>query len=70
MNILKEHIRVQQPTILALVETHIMGSKAQSVCYRIGFEGCFRVEAQGFRGGIWILWRPNEVGVNILRHHV
>ncbi|KAJ8434791.1 hypothetical protein Cgig2_033741 [Carnegiea gigantea] len=53
MNVLKEHIRVQQPTILALVETHITGSRAQSVCDRIGFGGCFWVEAQGFRGGIW-----------------
>ncbi|KAJ8421811.1 hypothetical protein Cgig2_009394 [Carnegiea gigantea] len=60
MNVLKEHIRVQQPTILALVETHITGSRAQSVCDRIGLGGCFRVEAQGFHDGIWILWRPDE----------
>ncbi|KAJ8423470.1 hypothetical protein Cgig2_013513 [Carnegiea gigantea] len=69
MNVLKEHIGIQQPTILALVETHITGSRAQFVCDRIGYGWCFHVEAQGFRGGIWVLWRSEDVGVNIIRHH-
>ena len=52
LNMPKEHIRMQPPNILALVETHISGPKAQAVCDKIGFEGCFRVEAQGFQGRI------------------
>lgn len=69
MNVLKEHIRLQHPSIIARMETHIAGARAQSVCDRIGFGRCFRVEAQGFQGGIWVLWRPEEVKVNIIRHH-
>ncbi|KAJ8445994.1 hypothetical protein Cgig2_021826 [Carnegiea gigantea] len=34
MNILKEHIRLQQPTILALVETHITSARAKSDHYQ------------------------------------
>ena len=69
MNVLKEHIWLQRPTILALAETHIAGSRAQSVYDRIGFRGCFRVEARGFEGGIWVLWKPEEVDSTIIHHH-
>lgn len=69
MNVLKKHIRLHQPTILALVETHIASSRAQNVYNIIGFRGCFRVEAQGFQGGIWVLWRLEDIEVNIIRHH-
>ena len=44
----KEHIRMQRPRVVALVETHIFCDRAQTVCDKIGFGGCFRVEAQGF----------------------
>lgn len=52
LTMLREVIRINNPTILALVETHISGETAQKVCDRIGFSGQFRVDAQGFRGGI------------------
>ncbi|KAJ8431324.1 hypothetical protein Cgig2_013540 [Carnegiea gigantea] len=34
MNVLKEHIRVHRPTILALLETHIAGARAQTVAIK------------------------------------
>lgn len=66
---LRELIRINKPTILALVETHISGDTAQRVCDRIGFSGQFRVDAQGFRGGIRILWRKELVTLNVLDAH-
>jgi len=47
-NILREHIHMHKPSIVALVETRISGKKAQLTCDKIGFRNCFRVEAKGF----------------------
>lgn len=69
LTMLREVIRINNPTILALVETHISGDTAQKVCDRIGFSGQFRVDAQGFRGGIWLFWRKELVNVHVLDSH-
>jgi len=37
LNVLREHIRRHRPSIVALVETRISGSRAQSVCNGTGF---------------------------------
>ncbi|XP_074288047.1 uncharacterized protein LOC141613204 [Silene latifolia] len=69
LSMLKELIRVNNPHVLALVETHISGATAQRVYDRINFGGKTRVEAEGFSGGIWIFWRPEEVSVKPLIHN-
>ena len=69
LRVLKEHIRLRRPSIVALVETHISGARAQAICDKVGFEGYFWVEAQGFQGGIWILWRLEDLDLNIIRSH-
>jgi len=69
LNILREHIRQHRPHIVALVETRISGVRAQSVNKKIGFRNCFRVEAQGFQGGIWVLWNEEEMEIEILTSH-
>ena len=68
-NSLKEYIRSHRPAIIALLETHISGRRADDVCNRIGLQGRYRVEAQGFMGGIWILWDTSVLQVNILVAH-
>ncbi|XP_074300570.1 uncharacterized protein LOC141631847 [Silene latifolia] len=69
MVMLRELIRVDQPQVLALVEPHISGETAQRVCDQINFGGKTRVEAEGFSGGIWLFWKPEEVTVNHIIHH-
>ena len=66
MNILQEHMRIHKPSIIGLVETRISGRRAQEVCDKIGFTNCFRVEAQGFQEGIWVLWNSHEVEAEII----
>jgi len=56
LHTLKEHVRMQHPQIIVLLETHISGARADEVCQKIGVQGHFRVEGQGHQGGIWILW--------------
>ncbi|XP_048496402.1 uncharacterized protein LOC125495662 [Beta vulgaris subsp. vulgaris] len=69
MTILRELMRINDPTVLALVETHISGEQAQKICDRIGFSGQTRVEAEGFRGGIWLFWKAEIVTVTPYDNH-
>ncbi|XP_021721528.1 uncharacterized protein LOC110689107 [Chenopodium quinoa] len=66
---IKELVRINDPTMLALVETHLSGEQAQKVCDRIGFSGQTRVDAQGFSGGIWLFWKNDEIEVTVLDNH-
>ncbi|KAL8143344.1 hypothetical protein V2J09_016376 [Rumex salicifolius] len=61
---IRELIRVQDPSVVALVETHVSHGRDDLVCRSIGFDGVLRVEAEGFGGGIWILWRSDLVVVS------
>jgi len=63
---LKELIHKYDPTIVALVEIKISGQQAEEVCAKIGFESQFRIEAQGFSGGIWLFWKSQLVQVQII----
>lgn len=62
--VIRDLVRINQPTMLVLVETHLSGEQADNVCNRIGFSGKFRVEAQGFAGGIWMFWKAEEIIVS------
>ncbi|XP_057246683.1 uncharacterized protein LOC130589440 [Beta vulgaris subsp. vulgaris] len=66
---IRELIRINNPTVLVLVETHLSGEQAQKVCDKIGFSGNLRVEAQGFSGGIWLFWRKEVVTVTSFGSH-
>ncbi|XP_057451015.1 uncharacterized protein LOC130742925 [Lotus japonicus] len=52
---------------MALFETRVSGSKATRIISSLGFDNSFVVDAEGFAGGIWILWRGHEVQVQILQ---
>ena len=69
LHILKEHLLVHKPHILAMVETRISGVRAQAICDRLGFNKCIRMEAQGFQGGIWVLWKEEELRVDLISMH-
>ena len=70
LNSLKEYLRIHKPAIIAILETHISGKKADKVCNNIGFQGRYRVEARGFQRGIWVLWDTSELSLNILKAHL
>lgn len=63
---IREVVRVNKSTFMALVETHISGETAPKICDRITFSGQFRVEAQGFSCGIWLFWKKELISVRIL----
>ncbi|KAL4332531.1 hypothetical protein GQ457_07G011940 [Hibiscus cannabinus] len=50
-------IRKQRPDIVAIMEPRISGRAADKFIQHSSFEFSYRVEAHGFSGGIWVLWR-------------
>ncbi|GMJ04558.1 hypothetical protein HRI_004125000 [Hibiscus trionum] len=46
-------------SVIALMETWLSGDKADRIISRLGFQSLFRVEAQGFCGGISLLWNDD-----------
>ncbi|KAL4385826.1 hypothetical protein GQ457_15G003020 [Hibiscus cannabinus] len=50
-------LRTSNPDVVALFETRVSGRKADHFVARYGFPFSFRVEANGFSGGIWLLWK-------------
>ncbi|XP_052287360.1 uncharacterized protein LOC127898893 [Citrus sinensis] len=57
-----------KPIMVVLMEPRISGSKADNFIKNSGFEKSHRVEAEGFSGGIWILWK-NLFDVEIVENH-
>ena len=43
--------------MVALVEPRISGKKVDDFIIRSGFERSHRIEAEGFSGGIWLMWK-------------
>ncbi|KAL4384625.1 hypothetical protein GQ457_15G012350 [Hibiscus cannabinus] len=53
------------PDVAAIFEPRISGRRADIFIRSSGFDRSFRVEANGFSGGIWVLWR-DTVSLDIL----
>ena len=50
-------VKNYNPTIVAIFEPRVSGKKADDFIKKSGFDRSHRVEANGFSGGIWVLWR-------------
>jgi exonuclease III len=59
-------MRSHQPTIVVLVETRISGQRAVEVSTALGFDRVIRSDAEGFSGGIWLLWDSGSVTLDVL----
>ena len=55
-------------SILVLLETRISGLKADRISSQLGYDGMFRVDPDGFAGGIWIFWDMNLWKLDILNY--
>lgn len=49
-----------------VVEPRISGEEASTVIKKLGFPRSHHVEASGFLGGIWNLWKEDILSVEIL----
>lgn len=57
MRVFKNFLHQFKVDIVAILEPRISGFQANKVCERTRFDKWVRVEAFGFSGGIWVLWK-------------
>ncbi|KAL2929233.1 RNA-directed DNA polymerase from mobile element jockey [Bienertia sinuspersici] len=60
----KEILRINKPSVVALVEAHMGSTQADFIASKFEFGGHLRIGAQGFSGGIWVYWRSEIVTVH------
>jgi hypothetical protein len=61
-----ELMRYHQPSIVVLVETRISGQRAEIISTGLGFDSVVQSEAEGFSGGIWLLWDSDAVNIDVI----
>ncbi|KAJ4838451.1 hypothetical protein Tsubulata_041033 [Turnera subulata] len=65
-------MQVEHPTtgsdMLIASEPRVSGDTAERVIASWGFDRSFRVEAHGYSGGIWALWRSGHDFVRVVGH--
>ncbi|KAL0013921.1 hypothetical protein SO802_000990 [Lithocarpus litseifolius] len=58
--------RLHRPSIAVIMETRISGARGEDISFNLGFDNVCCSDANGFNGGIWILWNSNETTLDIL----
>ncbi|XP_061369460.1 uncharacterized protein LOC133312303 [Gastrolobium bilobum] len=58
--------RKYKPSIVVILEPRCSGQKASDIIRKSGFKHAFVQEAEGYSGGIWILWNDETDLVEIL----
>ncbi|KAI9113000.1 hypothetical protein K1719_015932 [Acacia pycnantha] len=48
-------------SLVVLVETKTSGDKCLRLQRKVGFDSSFVEEARGFSGGIWVLWKSQDI---------
>lgn len=64
--VVRSLVELHKPKLMVIFEPRISGNTVHKVIRSHGFPCSHRVEAMGFSCGIWILWRDQEIEVEIL----
>lgn len=64
--LIKDCLHIYKLKFVALLEPRIHGTTADRVIQRIGLDGVVKVDANGFSGGLWCLWNPAHLNVNVI----
>ncbi|KAK7836759.1 putative ribonuclease h protein [Quercus suber] len=62
MEILVNHF----PVMLIITETRVGGVRAAKIIEELPFDGFFATDTIGYAGGLWLLWKKEEVEVFVL----
>ncbi|XP_061348232.1 uncharacterized protein LOC133293658, partial [Gastrolobium bilobum] len=60
--------RKYKPSIVVILEPRCSGQKASDIIRKSGFKHAFVQEAEGYSGGIWILWNDETGLIEIVNH--
>lgn len=64
--LIRDYIRMYSLNFVALLEPRISSDRADQVVNTLGMDGVTRVEATGFSGGIWCLWKSTSISVDVI----
>lgn len=67
--LLKDIVMRHRVLCLALYEPRVQATNLPRIMKTLGFDDFFVVEAEGFSGGIWVLWSKHWGDVEILSSH-
>lgn len=65
----KNLMKTYNPVILILLEPKVSGAMNDVVCNKIGMSKGSQSEADGFNGGVWVLWKEVEQKIGIRYAH-
>ena len=54
------------PSIMVLTEMRVGGERAARIIEKLPFDGSFATDIIGYVGGLWLLWKKEEVDVSAL----
>lgn len=60
---LKSNYRFQ---VLVILEPRVSGQRADKIIEKLDYGSSYRIEANGFSGGIWLLWDQSYVKIDII----
>lgn len=61
----KNLIKLHKLHIVIVLEPRISNDIVDKICHKIGLPNFFRVKANGFSKGIWILWDARKIDLEI-----
>ena len=54
------------PVIVVITETRVRGDRARKIIEDLPFDGSFVTNTIGYVGGLWLLWKKDEVDISLL----
>ncbi|KAF7842450.1 RNA-directed DNA polymerase [Senna tora] len=65
-SLVRDLFNIYNLDILTLYETRTSGERATKIIQRCGINNFIRIEAEGYSGGIWILWNNDDIHITLL----
>ncbi|XP_050378413.1 uncharacterized protein LOC126795661 [Argentina anserina] len=62
-------VRINSIDMLAISEPRVQFYKTKDALLNLGFSNFKIVEANGFSGGLWLLWKKNQVKLEVVDHN-
>lgn len=64
--LIRDCFKIYNLDFMAILEPRISGETADKVLDKIGMDGMVRVEASGFSGGIWCIWKQSRIAISVI----
>ncbi|MBA0590282.1 hypothetical protein Gorai_018995, partial [Gossypium raimondii] len=68
IKVVNDYFVEHEVVIAVFLETWVSGPKAEKIIAKLGIDFSYRVEAQGFSGGVWVCWRSG-IQIQVLNNN-